>query len=700
MTNSPDKKSMIYVPSEPDVQALATAYERTVGDLSWYLDSTRDSYNLRRSIWPGKSKDLRKHGTDAFPWENASDTECPVIDEKINTYIALFMTALSRANIRAYPVESGDMARAQVVSSFLKWMVSSYIPDFRRQMELGGNYLLERGIMATYVGWEKRTRTYLQKLDLNQIAQLSPPLAKMILEGTDDAAVTALLQQQFQGVNAKRAKKALAQLRKTGAAELPVVRQSVNRPHVCAQAPDGEVFFPAYTSDYQRAPYCFRRVLLSAQELEGRVASDGWDAEWVDQVIEGCAGDASMNHPRANTTQTRASTQMTEELYEVIYCYQRLISEEDKSEGIYCTVFCPKLIKTRRHNRKDGDKDYGKFELLNGYDDYPVVVTKLGEDNKLLYELATVPEQLRGIQWQVKVELDSRVDRNSLATTPPLLHPAGNPPSDWGPKVLVAYRRLGELQFGPVPPFNPGSVEIEQNLLNQANRIMGLEPENPLSAARQQWFVSKFLSHVRDVLRMAYKCYQRFGPDSVFFRVTGVTDPQRFSRGSPDEDFDIKIDFDVLNNDPENLEKQLQQMVSLVQLDRNGRINVDKLLEMVANSINPVMADSILQPAEAAAQQITKAVTDDLAKIYAGIEAGARPNGAQVALQTIQQYVQQPDVMQRLQQDEAFRGRLEKYQQQYVFQMQQAQNAEIGKIGTAPAQMGDVQTQGLTQGMG
>jgi hypothetical protein len=59
----------------------------------------------------------------------------------------------------------------------------------------------------------------------------------------------------------------------------------------------------------------------------------------------------------------------------------------------------------------------------------------------------------------------------------------------------------------------------------------------------------------------------------------------------------------------------------------------------------------------------------------------------------IQQYAQQPDIQQRLQQDEAFRGRLEKYQGQYMFQIQQLQNAQIGRIGTPPAQMGDVQTQ-------
>ena len=62
-------------------------------------------------------------------------------------------------------------------------------------------------------------------------------------------------------------------------------------------------------------------------------------------------------------------------------------------------------------------------------------------------------------------------------------------------------------------------------------------------------------------------------------------------------------------------------------------------------------------------------------------------------MQIIQQYSQQPDIAQRAQNDELFAARLQKYAGQYIFQMQQVQNAEIGRIGTAPAQMGNIQTQ-------
>jgi hypothetical protein len=138
-------------------------------------------------------------------------------------------------------------------------------------------------------------------------------------------------------------------------------------------------------------------------------------------------------------------------------------------------------------------------------------------------------------------------------------------------------------------------------------------------------------------------------------------------------------------------------MVQLVQLDRNGIMDVNKLLEFAASSINPIFADYVLQPAEESQQKVQKNVTDDLAKIFAGIEVPAQPNGAQIAMQLVQAYVQQPDVAARAQSDEAFAARLQKYMQQYQMMMMQAQNAEIGRIGTAPAEMGGMTTQGMEQ---
>lgn len=678
--------SLIYADKKPNVQALAEAYDSCLIDLEEYFEACLRSYEERRNIWPGKSDDLRKNGANAFPWQGASDMEVNVIGERISAYVALFDQALERSHIKAFPTSMAAMPRAGVVSGFLKWMRESYIPDFKNQMELGANYLLEKGIMISYVGWKREKRTFLQTVSLEEIAQLSPDLAEMIVSGNDDDTVLSMIQQAFPAVSKKRGMKAIKELRQKGIAELPMPRTSVDCPVVYSCAPDGEVIFPPYVSDPQRSPYVFWRTFLTAQELEKKVENEGWDAKWVEHAIANLRGKDSM-YLDGEKTKTIDRIPITDDndLVMVVYGYQRLIDEEDGSEGIYCTVFHPEA------------EGFAKYELLNGYDDYPFVVTRLNNDQKRMYEVQTFSDILRGPQMQIKTERDQRIDRASLSVLPPLMHPAGRPPSDWGPGRRVPYRRLGEIAWGPVPPADMGSLEVENTMRQQANASVGLDLESPLAAFKQQFYISKYLDHVKDVLTLAWKLFQRMGPDEVFFKVSGIANPQIMTKGSADEDFAITVKFDSQATDPENAETQLRNMTSLLQFDRNGRIDVNKMLEFIAATINPSFADYILQPAEEAQEKVMKDITDDLSKIYAGIEVPARPNGAQIALQLVQAYVQQPDVAQRAQQDQAFAERLQKYAGQYQFMMQQSQNAEIGRLGTAPADMGGVTTQGMQQ---
>jgi hypothetical protein len=689
MNDDNEQDVLVTNSKEVDIEAFRDSYQSTVSDLSWYISGCRDGYNWRRNIWANKSKNLRKNGPDAFPFKGAADSEAYVISQRIDTYVSLFMSALSRANIRAYPIEASDMGQARVTSNFLKWMTSTYIPDFKRQMELAGNNMLEKGIAITYCGWEREDRTFKQRLSLEQLGQISQELVRLILDGNSDEQLIDLLKSQFKGMTDKKCKKALRDLRKNGVAEFTIIRTSIDRPSVEDLDSDSDFLFPSYTADPQESPYCFRRTKMTAQQLWNKVATDGWNREFVEDLIK--KGSSSDNGAFLTLANSTSYTKRDDELFTIVYRYARMLDAEDNSQGIYCTIFSPDSIGNGDNNQ------YAKHELLNGYDDYPVVVTKLSEDNKQLYEVLTVPEKLRGCQWQIKVERDARIDRNSLATCPPIIHPIGMNPPDMGPFVKIPYRRQGEISFGPVPQFNPGSVEMEQSQILEADRIMGLDQENPLSQIRQGYMVDKFLTHVANVIKMAFKAYQRFGKDEIFFRVSGSPDPQRFQKGDPSQEFDIKIMFDVQMNDPENVEADGNFFLSLAQMDKNGRINMDELIAFMANSRNPILADAILLPAKQAQQQITTQVMDDLSKIYAGMEMPARANGAQVALQVIQQYAQQPDVMQRMLSDESFKGRMEKYIKQYSFQMQQAQNAQIGRIGTTPSSVGQVDTQTLPQ---
>lgn len=63
-----------------------------------------------------------------------------------------------------------------------------------------------------------------------------------MLEEGDDESIIGMLQSAYEGVTQKRAKKALKELRRTGFAELPAVRRTVDAPEVRTLAPDGDFY--------------------------------------------------------------------------------------------------------------------------------------------------------------------------------------------------------------------------------------------------------------------------------------------------------------------------------------------------------------------------------------------------------------------------------------------------------------------------
>lgn len=685
----PDE-SLIYADSKPDIQALSLALDRSLTYNQPFFDQARRSYDDRRNIWPGKSADLRKGGPNAFPWPGASDQESNVVGERIDTFVELAGQALERSHIRAMATNPMSLPKAAIVSSFVKWMRTTYIPDFKGQMELAANHLFEKSVCVAYVGWERNTRSSLQLVTLDEMAQAEngEQLIEMIQAGDQDDLLATALMQQFKGMTMPRARKVLKQLRAKGEAEIPHYRETENPiVHVCC--PDGEIVMPSWITDPQKSPWIFWQEPMTAQMLLQKVETDGWDEKWVHTAIEKFRGLDSLTS-QFNGIRGNQFWQTTfiddQELVMVVRAYQRLIDPIDGSEGIYCTIFSP-------HDTTS----YAKHELLNGYDNYPFVFKRLSRDTKLFYESQSMASILRGPQMQVKVELDSRIDRTSIATLPPRRAPAGRPAPNWGPGSTIFEKRAGEHGFMEIPPFDPGSIEVQTTMLKQADKAVGLDMENPLAPIRQQHKLSKFLDFSKDVLAEAFRLFQRVGPDEVYFQVSGNADPQTIDKGSPDDNFSFTIGFDNMMTDPENAKAQLEQMGSLISYDRTGRIDMDKFIELMAFSISPVAADYILQPKEASQEKMLRDVTDDLSKIYSGIEVPARPNGAPMALQIVQGYASQPDIAQKLQQDQAFAERLTKYAEQYQMVIQQAENAQIGKIGTPPAQMGGVTTQGMQQ---
>jgi len=130
-------------------------------------------------------------------------------------------------------------------------------------------------------------------------------------------------------------------------------------------------------------------------------------------------------------------------------------------------------------------------------------------------------------------------------------------------------------------------------------------------------------------------------------------------------------------------------------MDPNGRINMEAGIDMILNIADPMLADVMLLPTEEGIDKIVKETQEDITTMAAGMAVGAPQNAAQLRLQTVQQYIQSPTGAAKLAGDQGFQFLMQEYMKQLQFQVDQQANAQIGRIGTNPAQMGNINTQNL-----
>ena len=148
---------------------------------------------------------------------------------------------------------------------------------------------------------------------------------------------------------------------------------------------------------------------------------------------------------------------------------------------------------------------------------------------------------------------------------------------------------------------------------------------------------------------------------------------------------DVRIEYDIQYNNPDFVQKTIETTATLLGMDTEGAINRRRAMAVLAQLALPTFSSFLIESEEDSRATIVENVQSDIAKIWSGQPSNARPNGATVALEYITGYVAQPDVAARLTADPAFAERLNTYIEQYRFQIQQAENATIGRIGTAPA---------------
>ena len=681
---------LLYVSKEPDIAYLSQTYKQTQSDLGEWLDRRQRDYDVRNCQWSGKSDDFKKHSSlsstgEVFPWNGSSDQEVRLADELIGCRVAMVMNAIRRAHIVATPTESNDVERASVVSNFLRWLINSKMDEFYPQIELGLQNLFEKGMMVHYTWYEQQDLKQQQTIKLEEIAQVLPAIAEVIQDGSMDDELSETLKQQF-GVSKSKGRAMLRELRKDGETTVPVTREVVSRPKLRSLAPDEDIFWPNYTIDPQEAPYVFHVVNMTPEQIRSKINTEKWDKEFCESVID-LTNNAEADSNLYNIREQDQFVHTDDQYVKIVYCYQRLL-DEDNIPGIYCTVFHP-----------DVSESYAKHQLMDyAHGKYPFQVTTLEKTSKRLYSSRSYPELIESLQQVLKVETDSAIDAQSLTTLPPIEHPLGRAPTKWGPGIRIPYRTPGEIRFADTPRGSTVNVELRRYIKEQADRYFGRNAPgvDPVEAQmKQQEVIDKCFQHLKQVLDQIFSLYQQYGPDQEYFRVTGMQDMQKFAKGNSGERFDFYLQFDAATQDPAQMVERVKAIAELGgMLDKNGVLDTERLLQVAVGQILPGAAESIIVPKETASQKAVEEERQTIAEIYAGVPPNVRPNDAhEMKLQVFQQWLAQPDVTQKVQQDPALQERIQNYLQQRQMQVTQRQNAEIGRLGAAPTQFGETQAQ-------
>ncbi len=684
MHNSSDPE-LLFVSKEPDINYLRDTYRETQSSLGEWIDRRQRDYDVRNCIWAGKSNDFKKYSAnpetgEVFPWAGASDQEIRMVDNQINKCVAMSLNAVRQAHIVATPVESSDIARANVISMFVRWLVNTKMDDFYDQVELGLNHLFEKGMMVHYVYYESQDQKQQQAIKLDEIAMALPQIAEAIQDGSMDEELSAAISEQF-GVSKTKSRSMLKELRKDGETTVPVVRRVINRPRIKALAPDEDIFWPNYTIDPQEAPYVFHVLNMTPEQIRSKIASEGWDEEFVDKAIE----NATVGENDVYTHNLGLEDEILrddDETIRIVYCYQRLL-DEDNIPGIYCTVFCNEVPDL-----------YAKHTLMDyAHGGYPFVVSTFEKTSKRLYASRSIPEVGEAFQQVVKVETDASTNGQPPARAPPLEHPLGRCPTRYGPGVRIPYRTPGEVRFADTPRFDVGSVEVRRLMQESFDRYFGNNAPNidPVeSQIKQQNIINRVLHHMKYVMDQVYGLYQQYGPDEEYFRVTGVQDMQKYAKGRAGERFDFYMQYDVATQDPEQMLERVKTIGQVAgTMDKNGVVDTEQLLAMAIGQVMPGAAEKIILPRETASQKAMEEERQTIAELVAGVPPNVRENDAhEMKLQVFQQWLSQPDIQQKAQQDQALQERVQGYMQQRQFAIQQKQNARIGRLGATPTQFG------------
>ncbi len=643
----------------PDLARMRTQLDRCLGDAGTYLEQYRQDFETRFCLWEGQSRDGRRWQENAGsaqkvrPWDGASDVRTFTADEIVNERVETMMAAVRRSQIQVTALRSANYDTAAKVNILLNWRFKNHLaPMLARELEKAFQWRETYGVSALGIWWDQQRRCGRRKITLEEMVQM----AVQKMEQGDPTGVTALqeladpifdektiarMRELSPILDRRGALKILKELRTNGETEVPQIYIVKNQPCWEALRLFLDVFCPVETSSFESARWVERRCLLTAEDLEEKVNSEGWDRDFCEALWQhrgksyGALNDFRQSLRTENglglAMQANAPGQTySDEYAEVWHRYYHGI-EKQSGVPVLCRLVWSPLV----------PDDYG-FHDVFGYDHGQLPFVELVRERieNAMADSRSVPEIAATFQGTIKTQRDAANDYTHMTTLPPLIVPPwrANTEIKLGPAAQIPERKQGELRWLPPPP---AGTNIAQNVEDRTRLALAWyfgRPDPGVSPARtaiaQEHLVGGALTQVASAARMSLQLEQQFLDAATVSRVAG--DPSsvvQLSREDIAGQFTVSLIFDPGNLDPERTKLKLAAFKDYVlAFDTQNVVDRAKLAQVAARWIDPDLADQIVGDPQLASQRELESEKANLAQIVSGIEPEMVPEGQNYAL--------------------------------------------------------------------
>jgi hypothetical protein len=691
-----DKDPLAIAGATPDIGDLLDEYNRSMVNSSQGNLATKFD-NIRFCRWSGQTDDgkkwskWREEGNPAWPFEGASDVRLRLVDSTCNELSALLVTAYQRADINTQAANLQDLPLSTIANSLMNWVRDNKMAnELRKEAELAAQYALQYGWTAFYVGWEQHISKRPQSISMEQIMGLaqqagSEQLAQLPMLIVEQPDVAASIVQAALGIDLSECKRMVKELAETGETSYDEEYVSRNLPTVQALKPWDEIIFPPETADLQRSRVIFRRTWMSEVELREKITTDGWDPDWVERALQQIGKSSTLYNINLlpTTTMLVYNGVNYNNMVEVVYAYQK--SLDGKAPCIYYTVFCPQAAS----NRREDDASWAIYEKLDyAHGEYPFVEFRREQLRRAIADSRGIPELAMTDQDEIKAQHDSIRDYTAFATLPPIkVVKRIGAINKVGPGVQLPVTQRDDYTWMEPPAREPSTAfNLIKSVEMRHCAYFGVSHElvNPVrTQTLQQLLVNNWLMSWRGVFRQVFAlCAQFLSPEEIAAITGGFQIPQNLS--AIHNEFDINIRFDVNDMNPDYIDKKIQFLQTISQMDVGGAIDKNALTRMMLQAVAPEVANQLIVNQAQASQQMYKDVQSDIANMLLGNEAIYSENdpAAQTKMQFVQDIMSKnPKAQAALQQDENFKALFENYVKNIQMSLMQQQNAQIGRLG-------------------